>query len=74
MQSISPPSQGLQVAGGLFWLFALQHLLRVLFELNLIIGSLTLPVWASGLAAIGFGVLCGWYRRLAQPGNPPGCC
>lgn len=74
MNSMTPQILGLHVAGALCWLVALLHLLRVLFELDVVIGEWNFPPWASGIAVIVFGALGGWMMRLAKPGNPRGCC
>ena len=71
---MTPQILGLQVAGAFFWLAALLHLLRVLFEVDVIIGGWIIPPGASGIAAIAFGALGWWMMRLSHPGNPSGCC
>ncbi len=44
----------LKVAGVIFFLMAIIHLLRVVLKVEIIIGGMVLPIWAS---AFGFVVL-----------------
>lgn len=74
MQPMTSQILGLHVAGALFWLVATLHLLRVLFEIDVIIGGWVVPPWSSGIAVMTFGALGWWMMRLAHSGNPPGCC
>lgn len=74
MSPITPQIIGLRIAGALFWLFALLHLLRIVFEVELSIGAWTVSPTISGIVTLWFGTLGGWLIRLAQPRRKPGCC
>lgn len=74
MSPITPQIIGLRIAGAFFWLFALLHLLRIVFEVELSIGAWTVSPTISGIAALSFGALGGWFIRLAQPSRKQGCC
>lgn len=65
---------GLRVTGVLFWLFAMLHLLRILFEVDLSIGAWAVPPTISGIVTLIFGALGWWFMRLAHPSQKHGCC
>lgn len=44
-------------------LVAVGHLLRLVFRVPLIIGSVDLPMWPSAVAALGAGGLAIWLWR-----------
>ncbi len=44
-------------------LIALAHLLRIVFQVEVTAGPLVIPMWASGLAAVGPGALAVWLWR-----------
>ena len=49
---------------GLFLLLvALGHLLRLLFEVELVVGGIVLPMWPSAIAVIGPAALAVWLWR-----------
>jgi hypothetical protein len=39
---------------------ALLHILRLIFQVQITVGSTEIPMWASVLAVIGPGALAGW--------------
>jgi len=59
---------GLRVASVLFAFVAFGHLLRLLIGFDFVIGSLNVPIWASGLAVFVLGALSFWLFRLSQQG------
>jgi len=58
-------------AGVFFLLIALGHLLRVAFGVSFVVGSSSVPMWASGVAVIVAGYLAYAGFRLARK-PPPG--
>ena len=58
-------------AGVFFLLIALGHLLRVAFGVSFVVGSNSVPMWASGIAVIVTGYLAYAGFRLAGK-LPPG--
>lgn len=54
------------IAMVLFSLFALGHLLRLLFGVAFIVGGVPVPLWASAVAAIFFAGLAGMLWREAR--------
>jgi hypothetical protein len=65
---------GLRVAGVLFRLFALLHLLRILSDVHLTIGAWAVPPTISGIVTLICGALGWWFMRLAHPTQKHGCC
>ena len=53
-----------KVAGGIFLVIAVLHLLRSLFGWEAVIGGLVIPFWASWLAVLVAGFLA--YTGLTQ--------
>ena len=47
-------------------LISLAHLLRILFNVPITLGSMVVPVWASLLAVLGTGLLAVWLWREQQ--------
>ncbi len=56
---------GLKVAGTIFGLVALAHLVRIFLGSVIVIGPLDVPRWASGIAVVAAGVLAIWLFRLS---------
>ena len=49
-------------------LVAVAHLLRVVFQVPLLVGSVDVPIWASAMAVIAVGGLAVWlWREVRQP-------
>lgn len=49
-------------------LVAVGHLLRVVFQVPLLVGSVDVPMWASAMAVIAVGGLAVWlWREERQP-------
>jgi len=49
-----------KISGIVFGVVALAHGVRAGFGTSLLIGGVSIPVWMSGVVAIGAGVLCLW--------------
>jgi hypothetical protein len=51
------------VSGIVFGLIALGQLIRALNEVPVHAGAVEVPVWASWVAAVAAGAMCGWAFR-----------
>jgi hypothetical protein len=60
------PKIGLRVAGVFFGIFAIGHLLRLINQVQINIGTLTIPMGVSWIALIVAAILCVWLWRLAS--------
>jgi hypothetical protein len=54
------------VAGVVFLLIALGHLLRVVFSVSFVVYGVSVPMWASGIAVVIMGYLAYEAFRLAR--------
>jgi hypothetical protein len=54
------------VAGVVFGLIALGHILRVIFGVPFVVYGISIPMWASGLAVVIMGYLAYEGFRLAR--------
>ena len=54
------------IAGVVFDLIALGHVLRIVFGWSFVVQGLAVPVWASGLAVVSMGYLAYEGFRLAR--------
>jgi uncharacterized membrane protein len=57
---------GLRVASLLFALFALGHLLRLLNQAQVIVGTHTIPLWISAPLAVIAALLSFWMWKLSK--------
>jgi hypothetical protein len=57
---------GLRVASIIFAIFAIGHLLRLINQIPVQVGSHQVPMGVSWVALIIAGVLCIWLWRLAS--------
>jgi hypothetical protein len=57
---------GLRVASPLFALFALGHLLRLLNQAQVIVGTHTIPLWISAPLAVIAALLSFWMWKLSK--------
>ena len=57
---------GLRVASIIFGIFAIGHLLRLLKQAQVTVGTLTIPMGVSWIALIVAAILCIWMWRLAS--------
>ncbi len=62
---------GLRVASAIFGLVCLGQLLRIVLDLKVLIGSIWIHRWASGVAGLIAGGLCLWLWRLAACAEKP---
>ena len=70
---MNTPQNGLRVAGTIFGLVSLGHLLRMLLHFQLLIGSHPVPLWMNALAFLVTGALAWWFWQLSLPAKvaPP---
>ena len=54
------------VAGLIFLLIALGHILRVVFNISFVVREIPVPMWASGIAVVIMGYLAYEGFRLAK--------
>ena len=59
---------GLRVAGTIFGLIALGHLLRVVTNVEIVVAGYHVPIWLNVVAAVIAAGLSCWMWRLS------GCC
>ena len=60
---------GLRVASIIFGIFAIGHLLRLLKQAPVTVGTMTIPMGVSWIALIIAAILCIWLWRLASGRN-----
>jgi len=63
---MSSQASGLRVASVLFGLFALGHLVRLVKQAQVMVGTHQIPMWISVVALIIAGVLSIWMWRLSS--------
>jgi hypothetical protein len=63
---MNSPKTGLRVASIIFGIFAIGHLLRLIKNAQVIVGSHTIPMGLSWVALIVAAILCIWLWRLAS--------
>jgi hypothetical protein len=64
---MNSPKTGLRVAAVLFGIFAIGHLLRLINQAQVTVGTHPIPMGVSWLALIFAVVLSFWLWRLASP-------
>jgi hypothetical protein len=57
---------GLRVASIIFGIFAIGHLLRLIKQAQVTVGTLTIPMGVSWMALIVAAILCIWMWRLSS--------
>ncbi len=67
---MNSPVCGLQVASVFAGLGSLAHLVRLLMQFQILIGSHPLPVWMSGAAFVVLGLLSLWLWKLSLAAKP----
>jgi hypothetical protein len=63
---MNSPRTGLRVASGIFAIFAIGHLLRLINHAEVTVGSYTIPMGLSWVALIVAAILCIWMWRLSN--------
>jgi hypothetical protein len=58
---------GLRVASIIFGIFAIGHLVRLLKQAQVTVGTCTIPMGISWIALIVAAILCIWLWRLSNP-------
>jgi integral membrane sensor domain MASE1 len=67
MQHANSQNLGLRVAGVLFSLIAIGHLIRLLMHPVVMVGSYHFPMWSSVVSLVFFACLAVWMFVLARP-------
>jgi hypothetical protein len=67
---MNSPVLGLRVASVIAGLVCLVQLVRLFLRFQVMIGSHSVPVWASGVAVIIAGALCAWFWKLSVALSP----
>jgi hypothetical protein len=57
---------GLRVASIFFGIFAIGHLVRLIKQAQVTVGTLTIPIGVSWIALIVAAILCIWLWRLSN--------
>ncbi|HEY3038054.1 MAG TPA: hypothetical protein VGJ66_04915 [Pyrinomonadaceae bacterium] len=60
---------GLRVASIIFGIFAIGHLLRLIKNIQVTVGTHTIPMGTSWIALIVAVILCVWMWRLSSGGG-----
>jgi len=63
---MNSPRTGLRVASVIFGIFAVGHLLRLIKQAQVTVGTLTIPIGVSWIALTVAALLCIWLWRLAS--------
>ena len=63
---MNSPRTGLRVASVIFAVFAIGHLLRLINQAQVTVGTLTIPIGVSWIALTVAALLCIWLWRLAS--------
>lgn len=74
---MNSPQLGLRVAGTIFGLVCLAHVVRLFTQFPIILGGYTVPVWVSGFGILVTGSLACWFWSLSRsagsaPPSPKG--
>jgi len=62
---MNSPKTGLRFASVLFGIFAVAHLVRLINQAQVTVGTLTVPVGLSWIALIVAAILCVWFWLLS---------
>jgi len=62
---------GLRLAGAIFVLFSVAHVLRLAAHIEISIGGRAIPMWPSIIAAIVGAALAIWLLRLSSQDSQP---
>jgi len=55
----------LRIAGTIFGIVAVLHLLRIISGIQVLIGDFFLPVWVNWMGLFGTAILCIWLWQLS---------
>jgi hypothetical protein len=66
---MNSPKTGLRVASVFFGVFAIAHLVRLINQAQVTVGTLTIPIGLSWIALIVAAILLVWLWRLAAAGR-----
>ena len=58
---------GLRTASVLAGLIGLGHLIRLLMQLQVVVGTRQIPLWVSGVTVIVSVVVCWWLWKVSLP-------
>jgi len=68
---MNSPQLGLRVAGTIFGLVCLAHLVRLFVRFQVMLGGHPVPVWMNAIGFIVTGLLAFWLWRLSLPADAP---
>ena len=68
--TVNAPVCGLRVASIIFGVVCVGHLVRLLRQIHVMVGSHPLPLWVSGVGLVITGLLCFWLWKLSLPAKP----
>jgi uncharacterized membrane protein YecN with MAPEG domain len=63
---MNSPRTGLRVAGVIFGMFAIGHLLRLINQAQVSVGTHTIPMGVSWIALVVGVILCVWLWQLSS--------
>jgi hypothetical protein len=63
---MNSPKTGLRVASIFFGIFAIGHLLRLMNQAQVTVGTLMIPMGISWIALTVAAILCVWFWRLSS--------
>ena len=63
---MNSPKTGLRVASVFFGVFAIAHLVRLINQAQVTVGTLKIPMGPSWIALIVAAILCVWFWRLSS--------
>lgn len=59
----------LRIAGTIFGVVAILHLLRIVTGVPVLIGDFSLPVWVNWMGLVATVFLCAWLWRMSDRGK-----
>ena len=69
--NLNSPGFGLRLVSVFAGLGSLAHLVRLFLRFQILIGSHTVPVAASGVALVVLGLVSFWFWKLSAHASPP---
>ena len=55
----------LRIAGFIFGMVSLMHLLRIVTGISVMVGTWVLPLWINNMGLVVTGFICGWLWWLS---------